>query len=415
MLSEKKLSTSELENWLEEETRAVLAPVQNQAQQLRDGMRTALDNEVEASKMLLDNSNREIERRNMRVYGRARALNKLAKLFLDRFKKIIVPEQVSYDILNRFTQETQRVFIVVDVDIKNWFPRISPFFIIDRRKFLTVHEKAKFTLAALNDFVVKEYVKTKTLEETFQLITEIQSLENQLAEIASQKANMQTERLPLDKEICELQQRIAELETKGPIDQLNLVEAEKEAVGNELKDALRHLQKPFIKVQALATQGGGAGLTPDELKMLTDYLERPLETFAAEEPGYPTLRIILQKLSRLLEEDKLKLKSDKARKATHSVDEILNRDSLSRLQARSIDVVSRRNQLMASSRMNETKRDLALYQDQLKQLSARKASVETHEAVKEHAKADIQEKIRSDKLQIEKNVASFLGKKIEIL
>jgi uncharacterized coiled-coil protein SlyX len=415
VLSEKKLSTNELRGWLEEETRSILSPVHNQAKQLLDEMRLALQNEAETSKMLLDNSNREIERRNMRVYGRARALNKLARLFSDRLKKITVPEQVSYDLLNKFAQDTQRVFIVADVDIKNWFPRISPFFIIDRRKFLTVHEKAKLTLNSLNDFVAEEYVRTKTLEETFQLIDEVQSLELELVEIEGQEASMVSERAPIEKEIAELQQRIAELETKGPIDQLNVVETEKETLSTELKHQLRHLQKPFVKVQALASQGGGAGLTPDELKKLNDYMETPLEALAVEEVGYPMLKQILQKLSRLMEEDKLKLKSDKARKAAQSVNDILKRDSLARIHAQSVDVLARRNQLLSSSKLDEIKRELSLYQDQLKLLNARKTSVETHEAIKVHAETDIQDKIRNYKRAIEKNVYGFLGKKIEIL
>ena len=48
-------------------------------------------------------------------------------------------------------------------------------------------------------------------------------------------------------------------------------------------------------------------------------------------------------------------------------------------------------------------------------LSARKTSVETHEAVKEHAEIDLQEKISNNKRTIEKNVYNFLEKKIEIL
>src|SRR5665647_3207176 len=95
---------------------------------------------IEVSKMLFDTSSKEIERRNMKVYNRARALNKLTRLFLDRLKKLNPPEQVTYDTLSRYVQETQKVMLVTDIDIKNWFPRISPFFIMDRRKFLAVYE-----------------------------------------------------------------------------------------------------------------------------------------------------------------------------------------------------------------------------------------------------------------------------------
>jgi hypothetical protein len=410
-----KLSINEMKSWLDQETRSILAPVQDQAKQLRDEMRQALDTEAEACKMLFDNSNREIERRNMRVYGRARALNKLAKLFLDRLKKIVIPEQISYEFLNRFAQDTQRVFIVLDVDIKNWFPRISPFFIIDRRKFLMVHEKAKLSLSTLNDFLTKEYLKTKTVEETFQLINEVQSLEQRLGDVTTQKATMRTEREPIEKEIAELQQRIEQLETQGPIDQLNVVEAERDVINNELRNELRHLQKPFIKAQALATSGGGAGLTPDELKKLSQYMENAVEAIASEEIGYPTLRQILEKLTRLMNEDKLKLKDDKARKATQSINDILNSNSLTSLQKRSLDVVTRRTELLASSKMDEIKHDLAICQDQLKQLTARRASMETHETVKENDETTIQERIRADKRTIEKNVNSFLVKNIEVL
>jgi hypothetical protein len=50
-------------------------------------MNAAIQSVGDVSKMLLDNSTREIEKRNMKVYNRARALNKLAHLFLDRLKK----------------------------------------------------------------------------------------------------------------------------------------------------------------------------------------------------------------------------------------------------------------------------------------------------------------------------------------
>jgi len=414
-LSEAKLSSSEIKSWLENETSSTLTPVHAQAQKLRDDMRMALQSVTDVSKMLLDNSAKEIEKRNMRVYNRARALNKLARLFLDRLKKVNVPDQVSYDSLNKFAQETQKVFTVTEVDIRNWFPRISPFFIMDRRKFLTVHEKAKIALAALNDFLTEEYVKTKTLEETLQLVNELHTLERQLSGVEAEKTSLKNERLPIEKEIAELEQKTAELKSIGPIDQLNLVEAEVEALNNELKHALRHLQKPFIKMQALALQGGGAGLTPDELNKLGQYLQKPFEALATEEAGCPLLKQILQKMAHLMNEGKLKLKSDKARKAEQTLSDILQRDSLASIHTRCVDAAARKRQLLTSAKLDETKRSLSLFQEQIEHLKARRASVEAHEAVKEHAHNEILNRISNYKKAIEKNVYSSLDKKVQIL
>ena len=99
-MSELKFSSNEIQSWLETETSSTLTPVHEQAQKLRDETQAALQSINDASKLLLDNSAREIEKRNMRIYNRARALNKLAKLFMDRLKKVSVPDQVTYDSVN---------------------------------------------------------------------------------------------------------------------------------------------------------------------------------------------------------------------------------------------------------------------------------------------------------------------------
>ncbi len=377
-------------------------------------MSIALQNETEASKMLLESSNKEIERRNMRVYNRARAMNKLAHLFLDRLKKIITPEQVSYESLNKFAQESQKLFMVADIDIKNWFPRISPFFIMDRRRFLTVHEKAKLNLSELNEFISKEYVKTKTIEETFQLIDGLVTLQNRLSDIDMEVKRLENERIPLEKEISALEQKVHDLESTGPIDKLRIVEAEIESLSNEIKNCLRHLQKPFIKIQALSMQGGGSGLTQEELSKLNQYLEMPFEALSTEKDGTPILKEIMEKLQRLLFEDKLKLKADKARKAEQTAIDVLNKNLLTNLQVRCKEMAMRKQQLLESTKLDEIKRDITLFQEQIDQLKARKASIESHETGKKQEQADVKEKLNFQKRTIEKNVLSFLNKKVEI-
>ena len=409
-----QFTSDNIRGWLQEETGSILTPVHEQAKKRRDDMRDSIQSVTDVSKTLLDNSAKEIEKRNMRVYNRARAMNKLARLFTERIRKVTVPDEVSYDNLNKFAQETQKVFMVTDIDIKNWFPRISPFFIMDRRKFLAVHEKAKESLEALNDFLSKEYIKTKTLEETFQLIDELHSLETELSAVEVERKSIENERVPIEQEIADLEQKIAELQGEGPVEQLFLVEAEIEKLNKELKHALRHMQKPFKKMRALALYRGGAGLTQDERSMLELYLEKPFKALTTEAAGYPVLKQILQKMARLMDEGKLKLKSDKARKAEQDINGILKGEFLAKIYKRCADVAAREKELLNSSKMEEIKSNLSEYQEQTKRLNAKKDRVEAHEAVKERAYNEIISKIDNHKRTIEKNVQSSLGQTIQI-
>jgi hypothetical protein len=413
-LTQTTFSTASLKAWLEQETGSILNPVQAQAQRYRDDTQNGLQSLSDASKMLYDNSQKEIEKRNMKVYNRARALNKLAGIFMERIKKLKAPEQISFDSISIYASETQKALAVVEVDVRNWFPRISPFFIMDRRKFLTSYEKTKLTVNAFNDFVNKEYVKSKTLEKTYQLIAELQTVEQQLANIETEKANLQNERSLLDREIGALQQKTAQVKGNDALEQLGSLDADVEAFSNELKQTLRHLQKPFLKMQALATYGGGGGITPDELKMIGLYMDNPFEAMVSEQVGCPVLKGILEKFTNLLAEDKLKLKPDKQRKAQQDVDEILKSESLVNLHKRCVEVSNLKRQLLDSPEMEEAKNSLSLLRQQMDTLKVRKSSLEEDERMKTNQGQDLKDRARHLKSTIEANVLSFMGKQIQI-
>lgn len=74
----------------------------------------------------------------------------------------------------------------------------------------------------------------------------------------------------------------------------------------------------------------------------------------------------------------------------------------------------RKQQLLDSTKLDEIKRDISLFQEQIDQLKARKASIESHETGKRKEQADVNEKLNFQKRTIEKNVLSFLSKKVEI-
>ena len=410
-----QFSTVALKEWLEKETSTTLNPVQAQAKKLRDETNQAIISLNDVCKFLLDNSAKEIEKRNTNLFNRARALNKLSGIFMERLAKLLSPEQVTYDTLSKYNIEAQKTLIVTEVDIKNWFPKISPFFIMDRRKFLTVYEKTKQTFGTLNEFVTKEYIKTKTLQETMQLISDLQILEGKLSNLQAENESIKNERLTIEQKIAEVEQKTDELKTAGPIDQLNLVTGNIEVLSNDLKTTLRHLQKPFIKMQALATSGGGGGITPDELRMINLYLDNPFEALVIENKGYPVLMQVLEKLQIMLKDDKLKLKPDKARKAEQSVEEFLNQNLLNDFQEKSKMLSDQKNQLLGSAHMAEIKQNISVFEDQSNQFKARKASIEAHETVKNREYQSVQSEVSTRKRVIERNVLASLTKNIRII
>ena len=214
--------------------------------------------------------------------------------------------------------------------------------------------------------------------------------------------------------MAELEQKATQLKGNAVLEQVTRLEAETEALSNELKQTLRHLQKPFLKMQALATSGRGGGITPDELKMIGLYMENPFEAIITEAPGCPTLKEILEKLKRLMAEDKLKLKADKQRKAEQAVDDILKSESLATLRSKSVEVVTLKKQLLASAEMEEAKRSLCVFQQQMETLKVRKGNLETDERMKENQRQELLERIRSFKKTIEANLLSFMGKQVKI-
>jgi phage shock protein A len=410
----KKFSSSNIRGWLESETSSIFVPVQAKAQKLLDEMRKTLESLAQTTKMLLENSVKEIEKRNMKTYRRARALNKLTRLFSDRMRQIRVPNKVTYDSFHEFAQETQKAFSAIEADIRNWFPRISPFFILDRRKFSAIFEKAKALLKELNDFLGKEYVKTKTLEETFQVIDKVQALEEKLADLGEQRKKVEDEKAAVEKKIAETLQKMEDLKSKEKMSQLAQTGNEIEALRIELKRRLRHLRKPFLKLQSLAIRGKGSGLTPEELRKLDQYMENPFEAFATEDSGYPLLRQILQKLELSTSDGKLKLKADKMRKAEQDIDSIVNQDSLMNLHQKCREMILRKRQLSTSAEVTETRSDLSNCQEHLENLERKKVIVESKQHVVNQAYNETLEKIQNHRTTIEKNVFDFMDKRIHV-
>ena len=408
-----KLTSNQIRDWLKKETDHYLSPIQEEAKKNLEEIQQIKDSIIEISKTIIDSSQKEIDKRNMRVLNRARALNKLAHLFLERINKIKIPEKVSYSTLSKITKETNKILLVNEVDIKNWFPRISPFFIRDRRKFMTVHERAKQSLADVTDFVKNEYIKTKTLEETFQLASDLIILEKKLEEVEIERKEIEKNQQQISKKLSDLTQKINSLQEKTTLNQLSQVDTEIEKLSSELHFAFRRLEKPFKKMHALTLRDNSIGLTSKEISFLENYIENQFAAITKEQPNYPVLKQILKLLNSLLETGKLKLKSDKKRKAQDTIKKISN-DSLVKLQERSIENIKQKQNLLSSTMLAEITKKENVLKEQNRKIKARKARIDAHALVKEKKYNQIKYQINKNKRLIEKNILDSVEKTVKI-
>jgi len=412
-LSEITLSSQEIKNWLDNETNDFLLPMQLEAKKNQESLQEILENIRQVSKSLLDISLNEIEKRNMRVLNRARVLNKLATLFLERIERIKISDQVSYVNLSKEVTETSKIFRVTDIDIKNFFPRISPFFVRDRRKFLAVYGKAKESFEKINEFIKEEYVKTKTLQETFQIISELVDLEKKLTEIEVELTSIKKDQLSSVKELDEFTIKIASLEDKDTINQLSQIDQELTQLRIEANKAFRHLKKPFKKMQALSLRYNSTNLNPKEIAILDLYIENPFDALIEEKEGYPLLKQILTILKDLLDSGKLKLKSDKTRKAQIALKNTIQ-NSLVKLHRQSVETNKQKKLVLTSDTLTEITKKQAEFQEQTRKLEARKARIDAYALVKKNKSNRILDKINQHKKQIENNVYKSIEKKIKI-
>jgi hypothetical protein len=196
--------------------------------------------------------------------------------------------------------------------------------------------------------------------------------------------------------------------------QLDQVSVQTEALSAEVKHSLQHLQKPFVKLQALGLHGGGSGLTADETKKLNQYIENPFEALATEEPNHPLLSQILEKLSRSMSNGKISLKPDKKRKAEQAINNILNKNSLTSLHQKSVSLKSQKSQLSTSAEVEETRRSLTKLQQHLEDLERKKGVIESEEITIDKAVNEMLERMKNNKVSIEKNVFDFMDKRIRI-
>jgi len=409
-----KIRLEELEEWLKQETFSITQPIKDEATKLVNDVKSRLDGIREISEKMLENSEKEMLKSNPKTYRRARAVSKLSQTTLEILDDTDIPDEISYESLQALHGNLGKTISAIGQERGKWFRYIEPYFIFDRRRFDFALKRAMDSLGEVRSFSSNKYVKIKDVEEALSMISRIVGMLNELDEMEKHKEQVELKRKALEKEIDEKQEKISQIQHQSEVSELSRVNEEIEELKKQVKYNLRHLQKPFIKLQSLFGSSEYI-LSPNEANKLDEYLKNPFMAFATEEEKYPLLKRILQGLEDTMNQRKLKLKSSRLRKAKEQAKSILHRGALDSLHQNCKAALIRRQHLSTSQTISAFEKESEQIQKDLEELKKRKNIVDSRCALLDEEHRKTHEKVETLKKELEESARELTGKAINVV
>jgi len=409
-----EIKLEDIKEWLEQETLSILKPLKTEGTSLLNDVKSKMDDFWESCDKMMEDSEKEIEKNNPKTYRRAREAYKLARDVSEMMDRITVPEEVSHEGLRMLCDELEKFIATVMRERAEKFPRITPFFIIDRRRLDIALKRFMDSTQKLRAFSTHKYVKTKDVDDSFSIIDRLSETLKKLDEIEEDKKKVGWTRKVTEKEITELQKKITLAQSKGEVSELDQINKKIAELDEKAKYGLRHLQKPFFKFQTLA-RGPDYPIPPDELKKLDEYVSHPFEAFVTEEEGYPMLKRVLRKVNDAIEKGKLKLKSSRLRKAQEQIKEILEKDALASLHQSCKEALSQKQQLSTSEAITTFQTEFEQLEKELRELQKQMGLIESRNNALDDEHKKILERIESQKKKLESVAFELTNKKIEVI
>ena len=409
-----ELKLDELEGWLEKETKDIVKPLKAAAKKQLEDVRSKLEDLLEATDKMLEDANKETSKGSRKTYRRAKALHKLAGTFTGLIEEIVIPEEISGKSLTQTSEQIDKTLTTIGKERAKWFRAISPYFIISRRRFDAMLKRADDSFHYFSEFLDEEYVKAKSAEDAPSKVEELRKSINELNELEAAKTKWMHRKADVEQKITQSQKKLEMIQTKDEVVELAQINKTAKELSSSVKHGLRHLQKPLLKFQSLANSPGYS-LLPDEATKLDEYLTKPFKALATETEGYPVLRRILQKIDAALDNNKLKLKPSRMRKAKDQIADIVNKNSLLELQKSCSEVFSKKYVLSTSGVISDSRDERTDLQNLLKELEMQKKLFEARDAKFESQHKDAQARVDAQKKSLEKVASDLSGENVQIL
>jgi hypothetical protein len=399
-MSQAQIKLLEVKQWLSKDTEHAIEPLQEKARSLLKEIKERVNDATDSSQKILQNSQSEIDKGNPKTHRFARNANKFAEGLIGTLNALKLSDSTQYESLRVLSDELERTCASADQLRRSAYPYISPYFIFDRRRF-DVFVKRLYDIAKeFHSFLTSKYAVVKTADDAYSHVDKLTQTLDDTKRNEESLSQTEGKMLLLEKEITEAKEKLLHMRSRSEFHELAKLDQRTDELRAEVKHNLRHLQKPFYKLQSLS-RSGEVAVPPDEIRKLEEYLEDPLVALAAEDNGYSTLRSLLTKLDSTITQGKLKLKATRLRKAQDQINAVLGKNSLDQLQKNGQEALAQRTQLLSSEATRTLQSELLQLQRQLEALQ------KEYEFATARSKA-----LKSDQMKL-KERTEYLRKELE--
>lgn len=414
MSQPQQILLTDLKEWLKKETTSVIEPLKAKGTNLLKEIKERLNDAVESSRKISENSGREMEKNNSKTYRFARNANKFSQNLAKTMEALKIPEQVTYANLQALHDDFGKLLASIELQRREAYPYITPYFIFDRRRLDVMLKRLADMHPELHNFLTLKYAKAKQIEETSAIVDRLSETLNQMNETKKEREKIQEKEKVLQQKLLETQQRIAQIQAKVELIELLNVEERIKELREKVKDSLRYLQKPFFKLQSLA-RSGDVAIPVDEAKKLSDYLSDPFEALATEGDGYPSLKGILRKLDDAVNFKKLRLKSTRLRKAQEQIDSVLNKESLNSLHKNCIEARAQKTKMLTSNTVAALQNELTQLQNELAELQKENEFTTARDKALESENRKLLDRTENLKRELEKTIHQLTNKGVQVV
>ncbi len=409
-----QIALADLKEWLQKETAPLTKPLKDKAEKLFKEIKSRLDDVQENGDRIFVKSDKEVQKGSSKTYRCAKAANKMSKNVSDIINQVAVPDDISYENFRLLLGDLGKTFAAIEHERRVWYRRISPYFILDRRRLDIAIKRAEDSTQELHSFLFQKYVKVKTAESTLDMVDKLSQLLEEAEDVQKRKTQTEKRLRLLEERILENERKTGLTQDKAELSELSKVEQRIRDLKVKVKYNLRHLQKPFYKMQSLARRGQVA-LPPNEARKIQQYRKNPFEALSNEEEGYPILKRLVERLDDAIHQGKLKLKTARLRKAREQIDGILKKDSLVNLHHNCLEAISKKRQLSRSETVTTTQEELEELKVALQDLQKQKESIESRRRVLEEEHQRTLKKIETQKNELEKSIFELVDKEVQVV